>query len=144
MGVHNKVTMVVGTVGEIILDPTSFNQNLATVLWLFPLFLTSLLKHHEIEWSWLLVMTAKYQTISIEIVGTCIYVCLACICIRHTALDFSVRVVLILRMRCVNATRCTVASNEKAWTIVGRSGRSRCTRESSSRSAPFYFSVKKI
>ena len=37
------------------------------------------------------VTTAKYQTISIEIVGTCMIECLAYIFTRHTALYFSVK-----------------------------------------------------
>ena len=64
------------------------------------------------------------------------YLCLAFIWIRHKALHFSVTIVLILRMRCVNATRCTVLTNIKARTIDVRPERSRYTREWTKRSAP--------
>ena len=92
----------------------------------------------------LVVTTAKHRTIPIEIVGTCMYLGLLYICIRHTALHFLVKIVLILRMSCENATRCTVLTNIKARAINGRSDRSGYTRESTTRSAPFPFSAKKI
>ena len=90
------------------------------------------------------VTIAKYQTISIEIVGTCMYLCLTYICIRNTALYFSLSMNTILRVRCVNPSRCRVRTDIKVRTIDGQSERSRYTRESTSRSASFSFSEKKI
>ena len=83
------------------------------------------------------VTTAKCPTISIEIVVTCTYLCLAHICRRHTALCFSVTIVFILCMSCVNANRCTILTNIKEWSTDGRSDWSCYTRESTPRSSPF-------
>ena len=90
------------------------------------------------------VTTAKYETISIEIVGTLMVICLVYICIRHTDFYFSVMIFLILRIRRVNATHCTIRTNVKAWSIDGRSNGSGYTRESLPMSASFPFSAKKI
>ena len=61
----------------------------------------------------------------------------AYICIKLTSPYFSVTIVLILCMSCVNATRCTVLTDIKARTIDRRSDRSRYTRESTPSLAPF-------